>query len=420
MRILLLLIGIIVLNPQGLSAAESVDELRTQIDGNRTEIQKIQSEIQKYEKDLQKVQGQKQTLQNSIYELDLSRKKTTATIQLTENKIESTQNTILTLAEQITKNITQIKNGSAGLAQALRRMNEVENQSFIEVFLQNDNLANAWGAVESLRQFQTVVGDRVLSLEEAQAKLEKTKNKEELEKRQLSTEKEELASNKRVLDINRNEKNTLLRTTKNQESEYQKILAEKRKAKEEFEAELSAFEARLKFVLDKGSLPTGESTLQWPLANVYITQRFGTTSFSQSGAYNGRGHNGVDFRAAVGTRVNAAGTGTVTEVGNTDAYAGCYSYGRWILINHNNGISTLYAHLSKTSVSAGDIVVAGQRIGYSGNTGYSTGPHLHFGTYATKGVRVVRMGDVKAKTNCTKARVPIAPTNAYLNPLDYL
>jgi murein DD-endopeptidase MepM/ murein hydrolase activator NlpD len=107
-------------------------------------------------------------------------------------------------------------------------------------------------------------------------------------------------------------------------------------------------------------------------------------------------------------------------VGNTDAVKGCYSYGKFVLIKHNNGLSTLYAHLSFASVKKGDTVITSDVIGYSGNTGYSTGPHLHFTVYASQGVQIVRYGDYKAKTNCADANIPVAPLNAYLNPIDYL
>ena len=80
----------------------------------------------------------------------------------------------------------------------------------------------------------------------------------------------------------------------------------------------------------------------------------------------------------------------------------------------------MYAHLSIISVLPGQNVTTGQLLGYSGNTGYSTGPHLHFTVYATEGVNVVRLGDVKAKTNCGAARIPVAGFEAYLNPMSYL
>ena len=113
-------------------------------------------------------------------------------------------------------------------------------------------------------------------------------------------------------------------------------------------------------------------------------------------------------------------SGTVTGTGNTDIYRGCYSYGKWVLIKHSNGLSTLYAHLSHIAVQDGATVSRGDVIGNSGNTGYSTGPHLHFSVYVSDAVQLKRLGDVKQKTACANAVIPVASLNAYLDPLEYL
>ena len=83
-------------------------------------------------------------------------------------------------------------------------------------------------------------------------------------------------------------------------------------------------------------------------------------------------HPGFDLAAPTGTTVDAAAAGTVTHAGPAG------TYGNLIVIKHANGVETRYAHLSATSVKAGDQVQAGQPIGAVGTTGYSTGPHLHF------------------------------------------
>lgn len=86
-------------------------------------------------------------------------------------------------------------------------------------------------------------------------------------------------------------------------------------------------------------------------------------------------HNGVDFGASAGTAILATKSGTVT----TAAYSSAWGY--YVVINHGDGYSSLYAHQPSLSVSVGDYVTQGQTIGYVGSTGYSTGPHLHFTIY---------------------------------------
>lgn len=86
----------------------------------------------------------------------------------------------------------------------------------------------------------------------------------------------------------------------------------------------------------------------------------------------GRMHYGIDLAVAVGTPVYAAAGGTVTYAGSMG------TYGVIVIIDHGNNVETRYAHLSRTAVSVGQRVRRGQLIAYSGNTGNSTGPHLHF------------------------------------------
>jgi murein DD-endopeptidase MepM/ murein hydrolase activator NlpD len=122
----------------------------------------------------------------------------------------------------------------------------------------------------------------------------------------------------------------------------------------------------------------------------------------------------------VGTQIHAPLGGVVRATGNTDAVPGCYSWGKWTLIDHPNGLSTLYAHQSVQSVVPGQAVTTGEIIGYSGNTGYSTGPHLHFTVYAKAGVSVRKFSEIKAVTSCGAATTPVAATDAYIDPMDYL
>ncbi|MCI7145385.1 MAG: peptidoglycan DD-metalloendopeptidase family protein [Clostridiales bacterium] len=111
---------------------------------------------------------------------------------------------------------------------------------------------------------------------------------------------------------------------------------------------------------------TGTGTYIWPTNGKYrISSRFGPRW--------GRNHDGIDMACSTGTDVLASDGGTVIEAG----YHG--SYGNLVVIDHQNGIHTYYAHNSKLLVSVGDKVYQGYHIAESGSTGRSTGPHIHFG-----------------------------------------
>jgi len=287
-------------------------------------------------------------------------------------------------------------------------MNEREGYSFVEKILNSSNISTMWNDLETLQQFQLVVRKEVDVLSVQKKSLESIRKKRESEQTVLVKHKTELSTQKRSLDINRRAKNSLLRKTKNRESSYQKLLNTKREAKKEFEAQLKSLESKLKYILNPNSIPpAGKGIFSWPLTKVVITQYFGNTKFAKSGAYNGKGHNGMDMGTPIGTPVMAVLAGNVRATGNTDAIKGCYSYGKWILLEHVNGLSTLYAHLSEINVIKGQAIGTGEVIGYSGNTGYSTGPHLHFTVYASDAVKIVRLGDINA-------------WSGYLNPLDFL
>ncbi|MER6613720.1 M23 family metallopeptidase [Streptomyces xantholiticus] len=102
-----------------------------------------------------------------------------------------------------------------------------------------------------------------------------------------------------------------------------------------------------------------------------------TASFAQGGAMWSAKHSGQDFAVPIGTAVKAAGAGTVVKAGPNGGGDGP-AYGNAVVIKHNNGKYSQYAHLSKINVNIGSKVNAGQTIAKSGNTGNSSGPHLHF------------------------------------------
>jgi murein DD-endopeptidase MepM/ murein hydrolase activator NlpD len=106
----------------------------------------------------------------------------------------------------------------------------------------------------------------------------------------------------------------------------------------------------------------------------------------------GRAHEGIDMAAPVGTPIHAPGDGVVTFAGRQGAY------GNLIKIEHELGVETRYGHLSRIRVKVGQRVSQGERIGDMGNTGRSTGPHLHY-EVRMKGRAVDPMSFIKAASN---------------------
>ena len=126
-----------------------------------------------------------------------------------------------------------------------------------------------------------------------------------------------------------------------------------------------------------GGTTVADGGLCWPLpGHTYISCHFG-----EADAFGNAGHRGTDIPAPEGTPILAAHSGTVLVSGWND------SYGNQVLLDNGVGLSTRYAHMTQTAVTAGEAVTTGQVIGYVGSTGDSTGFHLHF-EVMQNGVRV--------------------------------
>lgn len=406
-----------------LSSADTISDLKDKIDQRSAEIKNLEKEIEEYQNQIEAVGKEANTLNNSIKSIDITRKKLAADIKLTESKVKATDLNIEKLALSIGGKKIEITDNSRAIMGAIREMDLIESNSLAELILSKENVSDFWDEIENLGQFQSSIALKVGELKVSKASLEENKSEVEKEKKNLVNLKSRLNDQKKIADNNRNEKNSLLTLTKNKESNYKKLLADRLAKKEALEREVADFESLIRVEIDPNSLPkTGSGVLSWPLDSVKVTQYFGNTPFASANSqvYNGGGHNGIDLRASVGTPVKSSGNGIVVDTGDTDASCDGVSYGKWVLIKHNNGLSTLYAHLSLIRVYKNEAVLSGEIVGYSGNTGYSTGPHLHFAVFASAGVRVSGPTEYKSKICRTYMKLPLSPKNGYLNPLSYL
>ncbi len=395
------------------SAGQSVDDLQQQINAHSAQIDALDKEIAQYEAQLKTTSAQKQTLQSKLNELDLQRKKLTAEVTKTKNQIGTTQKQIQQLDQGIDSAQVSIDNNRAGLAESLRALHDADRRPLALAILSAEDITETWQTVDALATIQEAVRDDIHALAQEKQTLTDTKTQAEQKRAQLLKQQQQLSSQQGSLDATRRAQNELLQQTKSQESAYQQIITQKEAEKKQFESALFELASQLEYTLDPSKVPTSGSVFRWPLDNVFITQQFGRTS-SSGRLYSSGTHDGIDLRASIGTPVRAVLTGTVLEV-NHGAVRNC-QYGKWVIVKHGNGLATLYAHLSDIHVAKGQTISTGSVLGYAGDTGYATGPHLHFTVYLAD---ALTFKSYRCKSGSTVS-VPIAPTNAYINPLNYL
>ena len=401
-----------------------IQRLQQEIQDRTSRLDAIEREIAQYESALQEVGSERASLEQAIRQLELERGRVQADIRRTQNQIDTADLTIDKLTREINELEASINRLQSGLTENIRAAQKSNDDSFILVLLRNDSLSAFWSELEAKQAVRNTMTARLEDLQQLRSDLSNAQNQTESQRQQLVSLRNRYDDQNSVLANNRAEQSELLRATQNEEASYQQLLEERRLAREQIVREVRDFESQLQFILDPTTIPSpGTRVFDWPLENIRVTQLFGGSEFAQRNpsVYGGRAyHPGVDFGAPRGTPIYAPLAGTVRAVGNTDLVPGCYSWGKWTLVDHANGLSTLYAHQDVLSVTPGQRVGTGEIIGYTGNTGFSTGPHLHFTVYVTEAVSVRQFNEIRTTTSCGSATTPVAATEAYLDPMLYL
>jgi murein DD-endopeptidase MepM/ murein hydrolase activator NlpD len=393
------------------------NEIQQKISEKNDQIRILEEEIRQYNVETEKISNQAQTLQGTIQTLDLTQKKISTDLVLTDRKISKTTLGIDQTTGEISDTTKIINRNHLSIQNMLQQQLMLDDTNLIMLISSVDRLNDLWTHMDNMQDLRAQIKVKSDELSKLKVSLIEKQKTLEKSKRELAYLKTDLKGKKQTIESTKQEKASLLKETKNKESVFKEIIKTKEEQKAQFEKEVFEFESQLNIAIDKTKYAeAGIGTLSWPLDDVYITQKFGRTVGAQK-LYVSGSHNGVDFRAPIGTRVRSVLDGTVAGTGNTDIYPGCYSFGKWVMVRHPNGLSSIYGHLSNISVKKGDDVSTGDIIGYSGNTGYSTGPHLHLGIYATQGVRIEQFTQSRG---CKKAVIPLADVKAYLDPLQYL
>ncbi len=403
--------------------ADTKDDLAKKIQDNKAALDALEKEIRDYNSKIVNTKEEGNTLKQAISVLEGRKKNLNLEIDAASIKIKNTQYEILDTESKIQISEDKLTTFKSGLENIIREINySNQNNSFLFNITNDRGISEYIDDLNNISVYKNSVNSSLDNVKTLKSGLEINKKLQENKYAELNDHKEELSDKKKLVEQNKKESDILLKETKSKEDIYKKQLADRKKIKQDLEKETLDFESKLKAIVDTSLLPkSGTGILAYPVKKVNITQYFGNTAFStkNSQIYNGAGHNGIDFAVPVGTPLYAAADGVVVGVADSDLSCSRASYGKWTMIKHNNGLTTLYAHMSSFGVSEGQSVIAGQKIGLSGNTGYSTGPHLHFTVYASQAVRVAGPTEYRSKSCGTYMVIPIAPRNAYLNPLSY-
>lgn len=383
---------------------QSIDELEQQIKDKQSLIQELEKKVAVLKENIKGQQSTQSTLKKQITAMETEIQRLTLEIKLTQAKINEADMQIEKLGNNIAQLENDIGNHQTYLASAIRVINEYDQETPFEVILKNENFSDFLDQIEYIENLQKNIQEKLTAIKSLKEQTNAEKQKQEDFMNSLQSLNQDLKGKTLVLNFQKGDKQDLLTTTKNQEKLYQAQLKELQKQQENIQKEIYSLEDKLRIAIDPNSIPAGKKgLLAWPIKNT-ITQTYGPTSATGfiNNVYNF--HNGIDIRASIGDQVKAAYGGVVSGVGND----GKYAYGKWITINHQNGLTTLYGHLSVQRVSVGQKVGRGEVIGYSGNTGYSTGPHLHFTVYATNTFKI------------ESRWYGALPIGGSLNPLNYL
>jgi len=251
----------------------------------------------------------------------------------------------------------------------VRDMEENGVISYLEIVFDSTSFSDLLARIDFVGDIMRADETLYNNLQDARNETEAAKEDLELTKEEMEEEKVSLELKEAELQEQLEEAHELILKLEADIETEQELRADVAAEEERVQKAINAAVAELQRQQERdrqrraGGSATGTGRFMWPVGGT-ITSRFGMR--------NGRMHSGVDIAAGHGTTVVAADSGTVI----TSTYSS--SYGNYIVISHGGGVTTLYAHLSSRSVSAGSTVSKGQAIGRVGSTGVSTGPHLHF------------------------------------------
>lgn len=360
--------------------AELVDKLNQDIKRKKDEINDLRDQMKAYQRRIEEkrqetasVQGQLSILENKIAKTELD-------IRANELEIEATTLEIGELQSQIQEKTLKMIKQRAMIAELLRAIDKTDHRTAIDLFLTEQTLSDFFNDVKYLQDSQRELKGALDTVKKLKQDLEKRESEQLAKKAHLEDLAEKLENAKSELSEEKSAKLTLAEQLRVAEVKFRYELAQLQKEEAAINADIAATERRLRKTLDEERLRRlsgGTTGWAWPVdPSRGITTYFHDPEYPFRYVYE---HPGLDIRAYQGTAVRATKGGYVGRA--KDAGMG-YSY---VMLIHDNDMSSVYGHLSRIAVKEDTYVEKGEIIGYSGGQpgtpgagNLTTGPHLHF------------------------------------------
>jgi len=384
-----------------------IDTLKKEIDKRNEEIKNLEEQSAKYNSAITGAQNQQKTLKNELSSLTAGINKLNVEIQITSSKIERTKIEIQQLSLEIGDLEKTIAGDKQGIGTIVRTISREEGQNLLMLVLKSNQFSDSFDQIKYLSNLNDQLLARLKAVKGAKLDLEDKKTEQEKARQDLESLATDLSDKKQINENSKKEKDSLLKKTKNQEIAYQNLLKETEQTKAGVEKDIETFEEKLRLAIDPKSLPPPKpGFFDWPVQGI-VSSGYGPRIRPLD--LGNEFHNGIDIAASIGTPVKSPRDGKVIALGDNDKY--CYkgAYGKWIVIDHEDNLMTMYGHLSLQKVSVGQVVKQGDVIGLSGSTGFSTGPHLHFTVYDARTV------DIHQSRVCG-----LLPYGGSIDPMTYL
>ncbi len=392
--------------------------LRNLINDKSEQLRVLQEQRKELEKNLENVSKSNTKLSNEIRTMDNTIGQLGLLVKSNNLAIEKLELEITSLTGDIGNIGKNIENKKETIGKLFSELQQKDRENFLVIFLRNKSLAESVAETRTITTLNNNLYENLNQLKNLQVDLTEKIKEGENKKQQKAVEKVNFQNRQVILADQKKEKQVVLSQTKNQERIYEKQIEELQKLQDEISLEIEKIETEMRKNIDPNLLPLPRpGVLLWPVPEGRLTQGYGATAFAAK-TYKSKYHNGLDIGRFLGAEVVASEKGTVINVGDQDKFCRKAAYGKFIVIKHENGLTTLYGHLSRQIVSIGDKVERGEIIGYMGKTGWATGPHLHFTVFSSQTLTPAHPGFPEG-TQASRVCGPM-PVGGDINPTLYV